>query len=158
MLPMDSKMKTVLGLAVAVLVIAVIVWAVQKNQSDEGNNQNGSPTTSATPEGTDETPTQGSTGTVKKLTYDEALRIYGTAGNNYRFQFSTNCLATPGRLAVSAGTKFMIDNRDTVAHKFTLGKQTFNVSKNGFVIVTTSEKGTLPLVCDGNTRAEVLVQ
>ncbi len=144
--------KIVWGVVIAALVIGVGIWALQKNKSDEGTG-NSTPTVN----NTDETPIPTGAGS-KKLTYAEALKIYGAGGNNYRFQFSTNCLATPGRIAMATGTKFMLDNLDTVAHKFVIGKQTFNVSKNGFVIVTAAEKGTLSLVCDGNKRAEVVVQ
>ncbi len=153
-----KTMKIVWGVVIAAVVVALAVWALQKDDNTQTNQDNGSPTANNTLEGVDETPVEPTATAPKKLTYDEALRIYGAGGNNYRFQFSANCLSTPGRIAMSSGTKFMIDNRDTVAHKFTLGKQTFNVSKNGFVIVTASEKGTLPLVCDGDTRSEVIVQ
>lgn len=90
----------------------------------------------------------------KPLTYDQIAEIYIKSG--YRFQIS-NCHATPGKLNMKTGTKFMIDNRDKVKHTFKFDSQTYNVPAYGWAIATAPKYGNYFLTCDGSGAAEVQV-
>jgi hypothetical protein len=162
---MNANTKTALWVLGAVLVIAVVYALVDSKpkSTDQANNNNGdqqqtTPGENQEQPGTDETPaaTPSPTPAPARLTYNDALKTYGV--NGYRFQFSDNCLGIPGRLTIKKGGKFMLDNRDDVAHTIKLGSQTFRLSKYGFAIVTASQTGDLDILCDGVTRAELLVQ
>ncbi len=89
--------------------------------------------------------------------YLDALKIYKTTG--YYFQF-VNCHGSPGSFTLKAGKKFMLDNRDGVAHKIKVqGGQSFNISAYGFAIATApSTVGDHYIDCDGGGAAKIVVQ
>lgn len=115
--------------------------------------------------GVDETPVPETSSTtqsgavkpVKRLTYTEAMKIYGPQGNNLRFQFVT-CQGTPGRLSVKKGVSFMLDNRDNAKHAIAIGTQKYNLGAYGFAVVSVPKTGLYKITCDGGGSAEVLVQ
>lgn len=161
---MNANTKKALWVLGAVLVIAVVYALVmdKPKSDDQTNTNNGSQEQNAQGEeqpGTDETPEAVAPTPAPapaRLSYTDALKIYGV--NGYRFQFSDNCLGLPGRLVIKKGSKFMLDNRDDVAHTIKFKSQTVRLSKYGFAIVTASETGDLDIMCDGVNRAELLVQ
>src|SRR3989344_1474321 len=97
---LQTRNMKVLGIVLVVLILGVGVWiynnkdtnsiSTQETENSVLNN-NYNP---AIGEGINETPeevqTTGSSA-PKKLTYTEALKIYGSTGNNFRYQFSANC-------------------------------------------------------------------
>lgn len=89
--------------------------------------------------------------------YLDAVKIYKNVG--YYFQF-VDCHGLPGSLTLKAGKKFMLDNRDGVAHKIVVqGGQSFNIASYGFAIATApSTVGTHYITCDGGGAASILVQ
>jgi hypothetical protein len=119
------------------------------------------------------TPTTTTSDTVKKTTapapvkttapapgaitqsYADALKIYSASG--YRFQF-VNCKATPGKLTIKQGTKFMLDNRDNTAHKIKVGSVNYNVGAYGFAIATAKTLGLNYITCDGGGAAQIQVE
>jgi hypothetical protein len=158
---MNANTKKALWVLGAVLVVAIVYALVMdKPATNDQTNNNGQQTTQPVDQeqpGVDETPAAPTPAPAPaRLSYTEALKIYGV--NGYRFQFSDNCLGIPGRLTIKKGGKFMLDNRDDVAHTIKLGSQTFRLSKYGFAIATASQTGDLDILCDGVTRAELLVQ
>jgi hypothetical protein len=170
------------NLIIAIAVILVILGAVafmldsRKNQ-DKSNAQQGDNINPAdsnnvaynnyTQEGVDETPEEelatappsGQTPTQPaRLTYDQLLTIYGSAGNNSRFQFIENCQSIPESLTVKWNSRFVLDNRDSEPHTFKIGIQTIHLNKYAFAVVTAKQRTELDIVCDGVSRAKLKVQ
>jgi len=87
--------------------------------------------------------------------YVDALKIYKTSG--YYFQF-VNCHGNPGSLTLKKGKKFMLDNRDAVAHKIAFANQTYYLGKYGYAIATALSLGKYYITCDGGGAASILVQ
>jgi hypothetical protein len=172
------------NLIIAIAVILVILGGVafmldsKKNQdkssSQQGDNINPADSSNVaynnyTQDGVDETPTEelipaspppSSQQPVApaRLTYDQALAIYGSGGNNYRFQFAANCQPVPGSLTIKKGSRFMLDNRDSEPHTFKIGTQTVRLNKYAFAVVTARQTGDLNILCDNINRAKILVQ
>lgn len=141
----------------AVIVLGVIL-AVTWPKNDESNQPSPTPAAVSETPGVDETPEEPAQPTATaKLTYTQAIQIYGDTGSRYRFQFN-DCMIRPGQLTIKQGGKLMLDNRDNAKRKITVGKQTFNLGAYGFVVMTASELGNLKVTCDGTARAELLVQ
>jgi hypothetical protein len=166
---MRNELKKPLVVAIMMLaIISVIVIAVtwkDKNETKTDSSSTGSNVAynSYTLEGVDETPTEESqseanaTPAAKRLTYTEALSIYGAQGTGYHYQF-VNCRGTPGQLTMKKGTKFLLDNRDNASHKFTIGSQTYSLGKYGFAVITARDLGTYNILCDGGGAASIFVQ
>lgn len=95
------------------------------------------------------------TSTVATKSYTDSLAIYGKS--NARFQIS-NCSGRPGSFTIKKGTKFMVDNRDSVAHTFGIGTQTFKLGAYDYAIITVSKPGTHTITCDGGGAAQVVIQ
>jgi hypothetical protein len=162
---MNANTKKALWVLGAVLVVAIVYALVvdkpaSNDQSTNTNNNSQQPTPPPVDQeqpGTDETPA-GPTPTPapSRMSYNEALKTYGV--NGYRFQFTDGCLSLPGKMTIKKGGKFMLDNRDDVAHTIKVGNQTFRLSKYGFAIATATQTGDLDISCDGTNRSELLVQ
>ncbi len=81
---------------------------------------------------------QTSTTTPKKTapapssSYTQALKTYGTN----RIQYDQDCVAIPSQVAFKGGTKVMLDNRDDVAKKVTIGTTTYSLAAWGYKIAT----------------------
>lgn len=97
----------------------------------------------------------GTTITVATKDYGAAVGVYGKSG--YRFQFS-NCSGNPGTLTMKVGTKFMIDNRDNISHKISIGTKSYQLAAYDYAIVTIQKVGKFNITCDGGGSASVWVQ
>ncbi len=175
------------NLIIAIIVILILLAGVafmldsrrnaDKSASQQGDSMNPADSSNVayntyTQEGVDETPEAELTAQAAeteptpkatpppapRLTYDQALATYGSGGNNYRFQISANCQATPAALTLKKGQKFMLDNRDGDAHTIKIGSQTFRLNKYAFAVVTARQNGDLSIKCDNVDRAKILVQ
>lgn len=91
------------------------------------------------------------------LTYAEALNIY--KGSGYFFQF-VNCHGSPGSLTMKVGTKFMIDNRDSVARTIVIqGATSYKVPAYNFTIaIAPQNPGLYYITCNGGGAARITVQ
>ncbi|HYE22381.1 MAG TPA: hypothetical protein VD998_02205 [Verrucomicrobiae bacterium] len=164
---MNELRKPVVVISIALIVLLVGVIAYVSTRNTEQTLSNTVPDEVArnnyTQEGVDETPDEPAQSTseprsTSRLTYTEALKIYGQSGNNFRFQFTTGCAGSPSKLVMKKGTKFMIDNRDTVAHTIVVGSQSYRLQKYGFIIATARDIGDYAIKCDGINRSQILVQ
>lgn len=91
------------------------------------------------------------------IQYTTAVQTY-----QYRIQFS-QCrgmvnTASAGSLAVAKGAKFMLDNRDPVAHLFVIKNEKVKVAGYGFAIITPTVLGSYPITCDGSNTFTLNVQ
>lgn len=173
------------NLVILIIVILVILGGVaflidSRRNADKSSTQQGdslNPADSSnvaynnyTQEGVDETPEEElapaptppapspTPAPAARLTYDQALQTYGSGGNNYRYQFAPNCQPVPSSLTFKRGSRFMLDNRDEVAHTFKIGNQTIRLNKFAFAVVTARQTGDLDIKCDDINRAKLLVQ
>ncbi len=89
-----------------------------------------------------------------KLPYDQALESYKSSG--YRIQLS-NCSGIPGKMNIKQGTKFMVDNRDSVKHTVKLASVSRSVAPYDYEIFVAPKYGTYNLTCDGKGSAELNV-
>jgi hypothetical protein len=66
----------------------------------------------------------------------------------------------PGSMTMKTGTKFMLDNRDSVARTIAIeGGQSYSLSAYGFKIATApSKEGTYYITCDKGGAASITVQ
>jgi hypothetical protein len=151
---MTDKDKKYLYIAIAVVVLAVIAYAVytsrKNNSSPQSNQQTSNDQASTTPP----TPTNGA-----KLSYGDAIKAYP-----YRFQFS-QCHGTPGIISVKKGAAVMLDNRDKLAHTIKANGQTFRIAGDDYAIVhpATVTKDNVDLTlsnvtCDGGGAATLNVE
>lgn len=159
--------KTALTTGAVVVVLALIVWgAVAYNKSKD--TPNGSLTVNqendylSAPAGVNETPEEATTtpnsGTAaKRLTYSEAMQLYGSVNHNVRFQF-INCSGTPGWFTLKKGEKYMLDNRDNARHTIMVGGVKYTLGAYGFAIATATQVGTQNVTCDGKGAAQLLIQ
>ena len=158
--------KNILIALVVLLVLVLGVYFINKKPgqdsktpttTDSTNNQNTTQNqATTTPTSTPENGKPGAGNvTTPNLNYNQALAIYQK--NGYRIQLSS-CHGTPGRLSIKKGAKFMLDNRDSKAHKLVVKSQTFNISGYGFSIVTAKDVGTYNITCDGGGAAELNVE
>jgi hypothetical protein len=99
--------------------------------------------------------TKAGTKIVETKSYGDALETYGTSG--YRFQFS-NCSGNPGTLTMKIGTKFMIDNRDSIGHQINIGTKAYKLAAYDFAILSIQKIGTFNIICDGRIAANVWIQ
>lgn len=89
------------------------------------------------------------------LDYSEALNKYSKSG--YRIQI-IDCRATPGTMTVKKGNTFMIDNRDAVSRKITVGTTVYNIKGYGFVIARAKVLGLNYIKCNNNRTATLNVE
>lgn len=92
------------------------------------------------------------TSTIPTGNYTAALALYEKGKT--RFQFDT-CLDNPGAMHLKPGTKFMIDNHDTVHHMMGVGTKTYDLSARNFAIITIQKTGSFNITCDGVGDAHV---
>ncbi len=148
-----KKLLYILGGVVLLGVIAYSVY-VNLNKASQSAPANSTSSSQSAVGGSTQ-----SSGTSKPATkaYLDARKIYQTSG--YYFQF-VQCHGLPGTLTLKAGSKFMLDNRDGVAHKLAIqGWETFNIGAYGFAIATAPSKvGIHYITCDGGGAATILVQ
>ncbi len=93
--------------------------------------------------------------TTSTQTYMDALSTYGTKG--LRFQFA-RCSGNPGSLNIKKGVKFMLDNRDSQAHKIGIGSQKYQLQGYDFAVVSITKVGSYIITCDGGGSAQVGVE
>jgi hypothetical protein len=178
---MQKNSNLIITIAVILVILGGVAFMLDsKKNQDKSSTQQGDSLNPAdsnnvaynnyTQDGVDETPeeelvpatppspSQGAPKPAARLTYDQALAVYGSGGNNYRFQFAANCQSTPSSLTLKKNSKFMLDNRDEVAHTFKIGSQTIRLNKYAFAVVTARQTGDLAILCDGVNRAKILVQ
>ncbi len=87
--------------------------------------------------------------------YEKALNDYRSRGAYFQF---VNCAGNPGSLTLKRGTVFMLDNRDSKAHKIKVGSVTYNVAGYGYKLVNPQTLGLNHITCDGGGAAAVNVQ
>ena len=147
-----KKNVLIVAVVIAGVILALGYWSWQKKSATV--LPSASPTVSPTPQGTPESPVLEET-----KEYQAVLKIYGASG--YRFQF-TDCHVAPipsSTLVIKSGLKFMLDNRDSTVHKFTVNTQTYTVGAYDFVIVAAPKAvGTYPISCDGIEDGKLTVQ
>ncbi len=87
--------------------------------------------------------------------YEKALNDYRSRGAYFQF---VNCAGNPGSLTLKRGTVFMLDNRDSKAHKIKVGTVTYTVGGYGYKLVNPQTLGLNHITCDGGGAAAVNVQ
>lgn len=98
-------------------------------------------------------------GTNLSLSYNEALKAYGTS----RIQFDEFCTAAPNRMTFKSGAKVMLDNRSNDARKIVLDGKVYNIKAFDYALVTlptvTTTNKTLQINCaDLVNVATILLQ
>ncbi len=144
---------------VGIVLIGLIIYQIKH----DGQNDDSTPTNQTQNQGssndnaTSTTSTPVSTGTSKanNNAYNAALAIYQKSG--YRFQFSS-CHGTPGTMAIAVGNKYMLDNRDAVAHTIKVGPYSYKLAAYGYAVVTATNKGINNITCDGGGAAQLNIQ
>ncbi len=138
---------------VGIVLIVLIAWffSNQKPKPTPSETVNteitGQPAASSTDQTATSTPPAAKkTGSSNNLAYNQALAIYQK--NGYRIQFS-ECRAIPSSLAIRQGVKYMLDNRDSVAHTIKVGTSTYNLPGYGYMIVTAYNLGINNVSCSG---------
>ena len=156
-----KKYTWFIGIAVLVLIFIGIAVLHKKSlqnskaptQQNDQASQNQQANSSASPKAVS-TKTQGQL-------YTDAVNTY-----QYRIQF-TSChgsvsgsagVANGGTLVIKKGVKFMIDNRDPLAHTFAFNGQSYRVGAYSFAIVSAIRTGIYPLTCDGGGGAYLNVE
>ena len=151
-------------------ILLVLILLVKSNWSPADQSDNIKPlstvptspttdsiTTPTTPTTQPNTPTKTIVApktTTPVMNYTDLVNKY----IGYRFQFANNCsTASPSAFVIKSGSKFMIDNRENIAHTFTFDKQKYAVKPYGYVIITTRTAGTQAVFCDGVQRVMVNV-
>lgn len=137
--------------------MAVIVYSVSVNLKKSSESPSASFPTSSESDGTTGGKTAAKAPLSATKSYLDALKIYKTTG--YYFQF-VDCHGSPGSFTLKVGKKFMLDNRDAVAHRFKIqGGQSFSIGAYGFAIATApSTVGDHYIDCDGGGAAKITVQ
>ena len=157
--------KRAMWTAVAVVVIALIVFGIykgmDKNNSADQNTTNNSQQNSSNQTGDNTsgqdvvTPPAGGTG---KLSYTEALKKYGTN----RIQFDSTCQAKPNNVAFKAGTDVMFDNRAKATRTINFNGIKYTVKAEDYFVVriaAASYPSTVLIDCDKSQNvATVLIQ
>ncbi len=87
--------------------------------------------------------------------YGEALNYYRSLGAYFQL---VKCSSTPGMISLKKGVKFMVDNRDAVAHKIGLGKTIYTVRPYGYLVLVAPGTDSVPLTCDGGGSAMLNVE
>ena len=154
---MKKDMSMVLGLIVIVLAVLLGYMVWQKNQEQESMEPVVETPAETVPAGSTGGDASSSVPAANPgpLTFEQALEIY--SANGYRFEFAS-CHGRPGSLSMKVGTKFMLDNRDPLAHTFVAGSSTYHIGPYGFAIATAKDLGTYNITCDGGGAAQVVVQ
>lgn len=181
---MNKETKIMVVIAIAVAVILFVAGMMinhsrdkagsDKAESDQGANtqqnfnelttasstETASTTVSSTTKITKPKPvvtTKTSVGAEGAITesYADALKTYSASG--YRIQI-VNCASTPNSLTLKKGVKYMIDNRDSTAHKIKVETTTYTVKGYGYVIATASKVGSTNLYCDGRNVAKIVIE
>jgi hypothetical protein len=146
--------KNYLYAVIAVIVIAIIAWAIYANtHKDSDDNQSKTPqqtTISNTPTDTmasttpTTTPTTTTGGGTKKLSHADAVAKYP-----YRIQFTLQCQGIPGSLVVKKGDTIMLDNRDQFVHTIVADGQTFKIAAQDYALLHTTTISNQNVTCDG---------
>lgn len=158
--------KKYIYVGLGVILLVVISYLVYFKKSGQYNNTfpvanevlpAGNATTSGAAVVSKKAPAKSTAPLSATQSYLDAIKIYKNVG--YYFQF-VSCHGAPGTLTLKAGKKFMLDNRDGVAHKIAVqGGQSFNIKAYDFAIATApSAIGTHYITCDGGGAANILVQ
>lgn len=151
---MDKKLPIIIGAAILVVLIVAGTWlAVRRSHQSNTNQQasSGQPATSTA----SSTPKSG-TSSGKTSGYTKAVETY-----DYRIQFSqchgsVNTVGS-GTLSVKKGVRFMLDNRDPVAHTIAYKGVSVRVPGYGYAIESASVIGTYPITCDGGGALSLIV-
>lgn len=150
--------KKLLYIAGGVILLGVIAYSVSVNLKKSNQSGTGEVTSTTLPKSAPAGSVKSSKAPLSATkAYLDALKIYKTTG--YYFQF-VDCHGSPGSFTLKVGKKFMLDNRDGVAHKFRIqGGQSFNIGAYGFAIATApSTVGDHYIDCDGGGAAKIIVQ
>ncbi len=151
----------IVGIVGVVLIVLIIRQIYVQNHGATTNNtavttttapQNNSTSTPATstPAAVNSSPSG-----AASAAYQAALAIYQT--NGYRIEIS-QCHGIPGKLTVTQGQKYMLDNRDNQAHTIKVGPYTYNLPAYGYEIVTAGVLGLNNLTCDGGGAGQINIE
>lgn len=156
-------------IVIGVLVIAGLIWyrdkrreatesysGSQQSQMAESNPSSAAGTTASS---TEPSPAPKTSAAPKPtVDYAKALNTY-----QYRIQFSqchgiVNNSPNVGTLSIKQGVKFMLDNRDPVAHTIAFKGVSVKIGAYGYAIVSAPYKGTFNVTCDGGGAAVINVE
>jgi len=121
----QNKKILVAGLAAVTLLSAYIIFLAPNFSAPIGSELGLNPDDTALRAGvvpTVSTQVNNIQDTSAKLSYGEAVKTYP-----YHFQF-INCAGSPGTINTAAGGKVMLDNRDNISHKITVGDKNYTVA------------------------------
>jgi hypothetical protein len=150
----------IVGIVGAVLIIVLVIQIRGQNQP-ASNNTNSNSANAALSNGQEASSTPSApTATNGKSVpsnsaYMAALAIYQK--NGYRVQFS-DCHGIPGKLTVTQGQKYMLDNRDNQAHTIKIDSYTYNIPAYGWQILTAQVLGLNNVTCDGGGAAQINIE
>ena len=169
-----DKIKYIVLALIVVLIIGGGIWLAKEKSAGPAGEQSfeepatadegavSAPTTEAAATGT---PAKTTTAKPKTITpapgavtlpYAEALAKYGQ--NGYRFQFADNCQIKPSSLVVKKGVRYMLDNRDDVAHRISVGSASYSLKAYGYAVPTASVAGAYNVYCDGRTVGKIHIE
>ncbi len=160
----NSKKSIIFVLLFAIIIsLGVMVYFKTQKGSVSKSNVSGDPQTISPQNTPDQTPPKDVVPEAKpeevkpvsgKLPYEQALENYKSSG--YRIQLS-NCSGIPGKMNIKQGTKFMVDNRDSVKHIVKLASVSRSVASYDYEVFVAPKYGTYHLTCDGKGSAELNV-
>lgn len=158
-----DKIKYIVLALIAVLIIGGGIWlAKEKSAGPVGEQVFEEPivaendiSATSTPTTTPAKPAAPSASAAAPLSYADALAKYGQ--NGYRFHFIDNCQLKLSSLVVKKGSKYMLDNRDDIAHRISVGSASYSLKAYSYAILTASVVGTKNVSCDGQVLGKITV-
>lgn len=153
----------IVGIVGAVLIIILIVQLHSQNNPASGNSSPASDNAALSYNGQEATttpPAANTSGTSgigypSNSAYTAVLAIYQK--NGYRVQFS-QCHGIPGKLTVTQGQKYMLDNRDDQKHTVKVGPYTYSLPAYGWQVITAENLGLNNVTCDGGGAAQINIE
>ena len=83
---------------------------------------------------------------------------YEQAQARYTKRLEITRCGTERILNLKKGYPFMLENRDTTAHNFSFGTQTYSLPSGDFALIVAPESGSMEVACDGSVTGRVVVK
>ncbi len=120
------------GISVVLIVVIILIVARPAKKASEVTIETPDETALVAPsKAPTYTAAPVATATAPKLSYDDAVKMYGT----HRIQFGETCLATPATSVFKKGSEIMLDNRSWEAKTFTVNGKAYSVAGQDYAIV-----------------------
>jgi|GEM_PF-844385 len=142
----QAKSNKVWWILAAIVLIGVIVAInnVDKKSGDSADMEKDATSSDMNDEATENDKISTSPAAKLVVSNDADLALpYTSAFTKYagrRVQFDSRCAASPKSTTFANGTKIMLDNRSSVAHRITVGNKAFDIGAYNFTFLTLEAK------------------